>query len=433
MAATQRRQTHGPIGQPPADKWQAWLVIAAFAVVEFTIWGATLGTTGVFIAPLIKAFGWDREQVSGIATAFALLFGPSCFVTGWLTERTHPRWLVAAGCVIGGAAYLAASRVNSLPALLVCYALTGICVALTTDTVLMVVAVDWFGERSALAIGIGATGRSVGLATAPSLATWVVTQYGWRTGMVGAALPMLLIGLPVSLLFIRPRPGSAQTARRSVHRRQAEAELPGLSLSAALWTLPLWLILLANVAFAMGTSGIVIHMIPYLIAIAYTPQMAALIFGIQAAFAGLGHVVIGWLADRYGAKRMVVISFALIALAVMALVGAASPKIGIAAVIAFIPLWGFNFGSDTLLSVVLVQVLGRRRYGTLTGLLNLTGSFGHSIGPIFIGAVFDMSGSYAPAFELCALITLCAAVAGAFVFPAKGHDEVAAAPSGVAL
>lgn len=402
---------------------RGWPVIATFLIVQLTVFGPSIATVGVFITPLIKEFGWTHAQVSRIATAWALTYGLSCPLVGWLLERINARWLVAAGCAAVGLSYLAASRVHALLPLEICYAVIGVGIALSADIPLMVVAVNWFKERSALAIGLGATGRSIGLTTSPAIVTWIVLHHGWRVGMALMAMPMLLIGLPAALIMIRNPP----EREHSSSLLSRSDDLPGLELSAAFSTSTFWLIILAFLTFSLGTSGVVIHMIPYFIALSYTAQQAALLFGAQAALAGLGHIVIGAAADRYGAKRIQVMSFGLIAIAIILLGMAVNPHMRTLAILAFIPLWGFNFGSDTLLSVVMVQVLGRRRYGTLTGLLNFTGAFGHSIGPILIGALFDVTGAYHSALLICAGLTAFGAVAGAMVFPAKGHDRLPSA------
>lgn len=410
---------------------QGWLVIAAFVVSEITVYGTSLGTTGVFITPLIHYFHWNHEQVSRIASAWALLYGLGCPVAGWLVDRINARWIVASGCALAGLGYLMASQIGSLDGLVACYGLVGFGTALSADTALMAVAVSWFGERSALAIGVGAAGRSIGLATGPSWVTWVVMHYGWRAGMAATALPMLGLGVPVSLLLIRKAPSQAYPV--ALQARPETEQLPGLEVLPALGTLAFWLIVLSNLIYTAGTTGTVLHLIPYLIGIAYTPVAAAAIFGAQATFAGIGHLALGWLADRYGAKRTVVVAFAMAGLATVLLLGAANPRLGIFALVMFIPLWGFSFGGDTLMSVVLVQSLGRRRYGSLAGILNAFGSIGHMSGPLLIGAMYDVSGNYRSAFLTGTCLALVAAVGGSLVFPVKGHDQAQVEASALAV
>jgi MFS family permease len=410
---------------------QGWLVITAFVVSEITVYGTSMGTTGVFITPLIRYFHWNHEQVSRIASAWALLYGLGCPVAGWLVDRINARWIVASGCALAGLGYLMASQIGTLEGLVACYALVGFGTALSADTVLMAVAVSWFGERSALAIGIGAAGRSIGLATGPSWVTWVVMHYGWRVGMAAIALPMLGLGLPVSLLLIRKSASQGYAAEPQA--QAAPAQLPGLEVLPALGTIAFWLIVSSNLIYSSGTTGTVLHLIPYLISIAFTPAAAAAIFGVQATFAGIGHLVLGWLADRYGAKPTAVAAFAMAAVATMLLLGVANPRMGAFALVLFIPLWGFSFGGDTLMSVVLVQSLGRRRYGTLAGILNAFNSIGHMGGPLLIGMMYDLSGNYRSAFLTGAGLASVAAIAGSLVFPVKGHDQVQVEASALAV
>ncbi|MBV9083642.1 MAG: hypothetical protein JOZ62_13260 [Acidobacteriaceae bacterium] len=62
-----------------------------------------------------------------------------------------------------------------------------------------------------------------------------------------------------------------------------------------------------------------------------------------------------------------------------------------------------------LLPLLVAESLGIRRYGVLSGLTGLAQTFGAMVGPIVAGRIFDRTGSYTVAFDLCIAVMLVAA------------------------
>ena len=62
--------------------------------------------------------------------------------------------------------------------------------------------------------------------------------------------------------------------------------------------------------------------------------------------------------------------------------------------------------------LVVAESLGVKRYGSLMGLVGFPFTPGsHMIGPLAAGAIYDLTASYARAFELCAMIAIAGVVA----------------------
>src|SRR5579875_926133 len=404
---------------------RGWIVVIAFLMVNVTVMGAAIGTMGVFITPLVREFHWTRAQVSLITTAWAIGLALSNPIAGWSVERLNARWLVPVGAMLTALALFVASRVHSLAPLVGLYGIIGLGCSFTGHVPLIVSAVNWFEEQSATAVGVGEIGISLGIALSSPAVAWVVVRWGWRVGMLATGLPMLVLAVPVALLFIRTSPDT-HSSRVQLH--QDRVELAGLNLGPALKTWPFWLLVVGNVAFTLGNGAMVVHAIPYLITVHYSAQLAANIFGFQAAFSALGHVTMGFLADRFGVKRMMVAGFLGMALSALCLVGAGLPHLGLLPVICFTVLFGFDQGADMLVALVAAQALGRRRFGTITGLLYFASAAGHSMGPLVLGKAFDVSGNYRAGLELCSLIIALGALAAMMVFPARGSaDQVVSA------
>jgi MFS family permease len=392
---------------------QGWLVVGSVAATNFIVMGPSIGTIGIFFTPLIKEFGWSREQVSVMATAFLIAMGLVNPFVGWLLDRIAARIPMCIGAVLAGAAFLLASRMNSLTALVVCYALAGLGVGASTILPGTIVAANWFSEQRALAIGITIAGAGLGGCVLPPLVSHLIAVHGWRATMVCIGVPMFVLALPLILLIIRTRP-EGESAEET-------AGLLGLELGPALRSSPFWMLVGMHVGFTIAFAGAYFHMVPFLIGVGYTAQSAAFIFGATAAVSLPGYLLLGSLADRFGAKPVLIAALITQAAGMLLLLSVGGHRFTAALLVIFVVCYGLTVGSGTALGAALVaQSLGLRSYGSLQGIIGLIATVGSGIGPIIAGHIYDSTASYTAAFELCAALMLAAAVFTSLVYPAEG-------------
>jgi len=69
----------------------------------------------------------------------------------------------------------------------------------------------------------------------------------------------------------------------------------------------------------------------------------------------------------------------------------------------------------------LVEALGLRRFGSLSGLVGLVATAGTG-GPLLVGALYDATSSYTVSYEVCAAAFLLSAFAAIFIVPMEGVE-----------
>ena len=111
---------------------QGWWIAGCLFVSLFLLWGSGYNTAGLFIAPLLKQFGWDRTQVSMLFSVLALASGVSSPLAGRLLERVEARIIIVIGAILSGVGLIAASRANSFGPMLVGYAMLGLGLGFST-------------------------------------------------------------------------------------------------------------------------------------------------------------------------------------------------------------------------------------------------------------------------------------------------------------
>jgi MFS family permease len=213
-----------------------------------------------------------------------------------------------------------------------------------------------------------------------------------------------LVVVPLLLILVRTRPANA--GFKSV---AAESEaLPGYEVGKALKTRAFWMLAIAELSFGLLAGGTFHHLVAYLEGLHYSLHAATLVVSIVLGLAAAGKVAMGALGDRIGGKNALAIGFVMIAVAVIVLLNAQQLPM----LVLWLIITGIVGASPVaLVPLVTAEVLGLKRFGTLFGWLGFALTFGLFVGPMLVGWMTDMTGSYTAGFELCGLISLIGGVA----------------------
>ena len=378
---------------------QGWIIVGAIFVTMFFIWGA-INSGAVFFVPVLKTFGWTRAKLSVALSIGWVTGGAAGPVIGWLADRIDPKKMMLAGATVTGLLWFALSRATSFNEFLIINGLFGICVGASTSIPCSLVIASWFQHRRGLAMGVAFSGATLGGAAMTMLASYTVVGYGWRIGYVALAAPILLLVAPLILIFVR-NPTAADRVSDTVSapdESNAEAqssaaafELPGLEISQARKTRSFWLIcavqLLSGFTIGMGP-----HFVAYLSGIGYTPTFAASVVSMFLVVTTAGTLCGGPLADRFGARAAITVTFMLTSLGMLGMLGAKHPVALALNVLA----GGFAAGAFAVqMPLLMIESLGIKRLGSVIGITGLFYTFGAATSPIVTGRIFDVTGSYA--------------------------------------
>jgi NNP family nitrate/nitrite transporter-like MFS transporter len=234
--------------------------------------------------------------------------------------------------------------------------------------------------------GIGTIGTAIAAYTAPAIAG----ALGWQWAFWVYVLPLAAMAV-VFWLLARDAPSSGP--------RPSIMSAVGLFREELMpWVLSLSYFLTFGGFVAMGL---------------YLPKLLVDLFGFTQTGAGLraaGFVVLavlarpvgGWLADRIGGSRTLMISFAI--LPVMALLLSFQPGIILFTVGALSSAVLFGLGNGAVFKLVAEFYPGKT--GTVTGVVGAAGGLGGFFPPLVLGVVQDATGSYAIGFILLAAFAI---------------------------
>lgn len=363
-----------------------WVVVGVGALMTCVGFGAVF-SLAVLLQPISHATGWSRAGVSGAMTLVFLTMGIAGFGWGTLSDRVGARVVVFAGSILLGLGLALASMATSLLQFQLAY---GIIVGLAAGSFFapMIATVsNWFESRRGLAVSLVSAGLGVAPMTVSPFASWLIANYDWRTTQMTIAIIATLLLVPASFL-VRRAPISGDSGAGA---RPGAASSDTLSLGKALSS-PQFIVLgLTFFACCAMHSGPIFHTISYAI-VCGIPAMAAVSIYSVEGLAGLGgRLVLGLLADKLGAKPVIVGALLLQAVAAGAFLFAT--QLGEFYAVAMV--FGFAYGGVMPLYAVLARgYFGPHIIGSVFGAATMISSLGMALGPLVGGWIFDTYNAY---------------------------------------
>ena len=373
--------------QHAKDPAYGWVIVGAGALMTCVGFGSMM-SLGVFLQPISDATGWSHGGVSVAATLNFLVMGVSAFVWGALSDRLGTRIVVLLGSLFLGIGLVAASQA---PSLLLFQVLFGVFVGMAAGSFyapLVAVASVWIEEHRSLAVALVSAGMGVAPLTVAPSARWLISAYDWRTAMLVIGIGAVCLLIPASFLIRKP-PATATAERATAAPTQPDGSQ--WTVAHALRTPQFISLALAHFACCAAHSGPIFHMVTYAMICGITPMAAVSVYSV-AGLSGLGgRLLLGTLADRVGAKPVLVAGLMVQALCVSTylLVGQLGEFYALSV------MFGLAYGGVMPLYAILVRdFFGARIMGSVFGAVSAFASLGMAIGPVAGGWVYDTTGAY---------------------------------------
>ncbi|MCS6849942.1 MAG: MFS transporter [Gemmataceae bacterium] len=372
-----------------AGHWPTLLCAFLYFDVSFMVW-VLLGALANSIVPDLGLNDAER----GLLVAVPLLGGAVLRpVLGALTDRIGARRTAQLGMGLTLVPlWLGWQWADRFTALLVTGLLLG--VAGASFAVALPLASRWYPPRfQGLALGIAGAGNS-GTALAVFFAPRLAAALGWRA-VFGLALLPLVLTLLVFTLFARespcqppPKPWRAY----AVVLRQADT-----------W----WFCLFYAVTFG-GFVGLASFLNSYFRLEHDLDLIAAGTFATICVLAGsFLRPIGGYLADRLGGVRLLVVLYLGLAAVMLGLSGA--PPLTSSAGLLLVAMALLGLGNGAVFQLVPQRF--PQEIGVVTGIVGAAGGLGGFVLPNLLGGWRYVSGSFAGGFTAVAIVALAAALA----------------------
>nr|WSX51925.1 MFS transporter [Streptomyces sp. NBC_00974] len=415
---TQTAPSPAPEAAPPRVH-RAWSV-AAVAFVTIIGAAAFASLPGLLIEPLHEEFDWSHGTIGLAVSVNLALYGLTAPFAAALMDRFGIRKVVAIALTVIAAGSVATVWMTSSWQLITYW---GVLVGLGSGSMALAFAATvtnrWFVARRGLVTGIlTAAGASGQLIFLPLLA-WLVEHHGWRPAAVTVSLAALTV-VPFVWLLLRDHPADVGLAPYGGTYAAKPAPVPGAArrtvavLLKAARTGPFWLLAGTFAICGASTNGLVkTHFVPSAHDHGMPVTAAAGLLAVIGLFDVIGTVFSGWLTDRFEARRLLVVYYALRGISLLFLPMLLAPAVHLPMVFFIV-----FYGLDWVATVPPTMALCREHYGEDSAIVFGWVLASHQVGAALVaflgGLARDALGSYDLVWyasgALCAMAALMAMV-----------------------
>ena len=367
------------------DSRASWIRLAILVLI------ATIGAVGmwsvVVTLPSVQAeFGVARGAASlpYTLTMVGVAFGS--VLLGRAADRFGIAIVVAVGAVCLGLGYIGAAFTTSLwQYALIHGLLIGLFGGAATFGPVMTEASYWFLRHRGLAVSICASGNYLAGALWPGSIEHFIQTTGWRGTEFGVGVFCLVTLLPLTLLLRGQRPA----ANTSPAARTTTGTL-GFSPNALLL-----LLVVAGLSCCIAMAMPQVHIVAYCGDLGYGAgrgtQMLAVMLGCGIA----SRIGSGWIADRIGGVRTLLLGSLLQALSLSLYLGFDS----LASLYVISALFGLvQGGLVPSYAIIVRECFPPQEAGVRFGVVLMASLLGMALGGWVSGWVFDLTLSYQAAF-----------------------------------
>ncbi len=378
-----------------ADSAYAWRRLS-IALALMTISGAGMYSMAVVLPPLQAEFGIARSEASLPYTLTMIGFGLGGVLMGRLSDRFGVMVPVLVGSVSLALGFVAAGLAQNLVQFAAAQGLligflgtSGSFVPLVADTAL------WFVRRRGIAVAIVMSGNYLAGTVWPPLMQYFIDTQGWRATYIAtglfclAAMPLLALGLrrkPPAIADAAPGSAKLQSASAASDHDRPLGFSPR-ALQA--------LLCIAGIACCVAMSMPQVHMVAYCGDLGFPAARGAEMLSLMLGFGIVSRLVSGWIVDRIGGLKTLLLGAALQATALTLFL----PFQQLAALYVISALFGlFQGGLVPSYPIIVREYFLPSEAGVRTGTVLMATLFGMALGGWLPGWIFDMTGSYRAAF-----------------------------------
>lgn len=365
-----------------------WLRLAV-ALVLSTIGGVGMWSVVVVLPNVQAEFGIARGAASFPYTITMICFGIASIFMGRLADRVGIFMPVAIGAVLLSLGFLSAGHAATIGQFIL---LQGFLIGVGSSVTFAPLLADtslWFSKNRGLAVGIIASGNYLAGTIWPPVLTHFIQAAGWRETYGGVAWFCLLTMLPLALLLRRRAP-SLFTATDTARREATQQRPLGLS-PIALQVI----LIVAGLSCCVAMSMPQVHIIAYCGDLGFGPARGAQMLALMLACGIVSRLSFGWISDRIGGLRTLMLGSSLQALALLLFV----PFDGLVSLYLLSALFGlFQGGIVPAYAIIVREFFPANEAGTRVSMVMTATMFGMALGGWMSGVIFDWLGSYRAAF-----------------------------------
>lgn len=396
-----------------------WRIVGGSFLSQAFVLGFFTYAVSLLTQPVQESFDVGVEMVMYSLTCGTFIGLVTMPIVGVMLDKLSVRILFGAGIVLFALGLWLLGQSTTIFQYIVIFGITmSLANALAGSMISSAVVSRWFTENRGKALGVAATGTSVGGILVPGMITFWLPDYGWRGTLENLAIVLVVIVLPVVLWAIRSWPSEVgiqqpqQGGGGGSASPAAQLGLKDIVSNPNFW----WLSTSLGLLFS-SYSAVLSNLTPYATQLGHGKESASGLIMVIAVSGLLGKLLFGMAADLlshklalWAAQSLLAIGFAVLAIEPSyPMIVLACVSIGLAAG-GMLPVWG----------ALTADIFGLQSYGRAFGLMAPIITVLVMMGFPLAGRLYDVTGS----FSLCLWIfSAMMAVAATLLVPLRLRRE----------
>ena len=416
-----------------------YVIMVACIVMLVVGTGIIVNTVNQFVLPITESTGMSRAAFTLYTSFQNIALMLTVPFLSKIYSKIKPKIMTIIGFLVMCAAYFMLSQCSQAWQFYVCGVFIGFGLAFVSTTTVGILINNWFIKNKGTVMGIAMAGSGFGSMIFNPLAQQLISNMSYQTAYMVLAAIMFVCFIPVLIAYVfKPedkglRPLGWEEKQAELAKKAAEAgdatevknvELEGYTYKEAIRSPKFYILAFVIICLSGMSMGTFQQLSAYLVGTGYEKAFAATVVSTVSLFLMFGKFIWGFLRDRIGMKATFVIALSIFVLQyiVLLFVGTNPALCYVQAV-----MFGLSFATPTMFAALLVNAaFGEKEYTSIYGTMQFFFYFGPIICNPLTGAIFDMTGTYTPAFIFYAVCIFICLIIGLVLLRGKKQEKAKA-------
>ncbi len=380
-------------------------VIAVLAFLLLFFYGGALNTIPSYhILPVTEALSISRTQFAVASTLYNITSLFFTFFTGKLISKFGFRISATAFLIISAIGFLLMSTATNYFAFLLGYAIIGISYGICNFAGATYLINEWFVKHRGAVLGFVTAATGIGGSVLGIIQSNILSHASFRESF-GFIFILFLVFAFFFFLLVRNKPADIKLEPFGIGEEESGKETQRSAWSGysfkKLCKRPVFYMLLAFIVFSCMLSWMGVNVLmPHLQDVGLSTTDAGTVYSIYLLLLTGGKFLVGSLCDKFGAKLITLFCVISSIVALFCLLFAESMAFGIFIAVLFAFAMPIVSLTIPLLSLEILGYRGQKEYISVVMAMPSAASM---LSALLSNGIFDLTGSYKPAFLLSAI------------------------------
>lgn len=375
-----------------------WLIVVACMLIQAIPFGVASNIQPQFVSYVVEEKGFTLAGFSLIFTLGTIVSAVASPFIGMMFNKISAKTMYLLGAILSGGGFLAFSMCQELWQFYIVAGIVQVGTSIISSIGIPLLINSWFDDTTkGKALGLAFAGSGLGNIFLQQMTAYSLVNFGSSKSYLMFGALSLIVGIPVSLLFLRvPKNNSEIVKGNKKENGKEESQNTttvewGYTFKEAKNLKFFWILALGLFFLGMYVSALAVQYPAYLkVHLAIDPKFVGNVGSVFALFSLGGNLFGGALFDKLGVTKGLIIAFILAGVSCLALMFAGQMEI---LAIVFAALKGLSvFAYMIGPSMLTGSFFGQKDFGSILGVVQIFFAVGFAAGSSVFGLLVDKLG-----------------------------------------